>query len=222
MQNSAGTVNALRKLGFNVLTVTAAEGLESETACHTDMLVHVSTDKTVFVHSSQTELINELQSRGIKTQVLTHVFGRYPDDVAFNVACLGKYGVGKKSAVHTAIAGIYGENFIDVKQGYAKCSISPVGENAVITEDTGIANDLKNKGFSVLEISKGDVYLSEKHYGFFGGATGRPDNMTLLINGELKTHRDAEKIRNFLDLHGVTPVELKKGQITDIGSILFV
>lgn len=222
LQNCAETVSALEGLGFTALTVTPAVGLDSEISAHADMLVHICPDGTVFVHDSQTALTEKLLSLGCNAVPVSHRFGAYPADVALNAAASGAFAAGRKDAVHPLILEKYGEAFLDVRQGYAKCSSCFAGERAVITEDCGIARAFEEKGFDTLLIEKGDVYLSEKHYGFFGGATGSPDEKTLLINGELSYHRDAEKIRAFLNRHGVSPVELKKGKITDIGSILSV
>ena len=41
-------------------------------------------------------------------------------------------------------------NIFDSKQGYSKCSICVVNENAIITEDNGIARLLKNSQIDVI------------------------------------------------------------------------
>ena len=213
---------ALDKLGYTVLTVKPEPGLPGETGTHADMLVCPSGGGVCIVHSAQTRLKAELETLGVAVVSVPHIFGAYPLDAAFNVAVAGGFAVGRENAVPAAVKNALGCEFVNVKQGYAKCSTCFAGKNAVITEDKNIAAVFSERNFDVLMIEKGDVYLSERHYGFFGGATGSPDENTLLINGSLRYHRDGEKIRNFLFGHGVKPVELKNGRITDIGSVLFV
>ena len=46
---------------------------------------------------------------------------------------------------------------INVKQGYTKCSILPVKEKAIITNDKGIYDTLKNEDFDILLLPFGDI-----------------------------------------------------------------
>ena len=94
------------------------------------------------------------------------------------------------------------------------------GHHAQCAAMLGIAAALQPHGFDVLPLSKGDVFLSERHYGFFGGASGKIAPETLAINGSLRTHRDGERIAAFLKKHGIEPLELHSGQIADVGGIL--
>ena len=72
----------------------------------------------------------------------------------------------------------------------------------------------------MLRIAPGDVYLSERHYGFFGGASGKIAKDKLAVTGSLAAHRDGDRIREFAQQNGVEIVELTAGRITDIGGIL--
>jgi hypothetical protein len=60
-------------------------------------------------------------------------------------------------------------NIIDVKQGYTKCSVLPVSNNAFITDDISIYNQCVSFGIDVLYVGKGDVSLPGYNYGFIGG-----------------------------------------------------
>ena len=95
-----------------------------------------------------------------------------------------------------------------------------VTENAFITEDPSIAHTLEAHGKTVLRISPGDVSLSERHTGFFGGASGKIAPDKLAVTGRLARHRDGDAIRAFAAAHGVAVAELTDGPILDVGGIL--
>jgi len=65
-----------------------------------------------------------------------------------------------------------GLELIPVKQGYAKCSLCIVSENAVITADEGLAYTLCRAGLDVLKIIPGCIRLPGYGYGFIGGCGG--------------------------------------------------
>ena len=110
--------------------------------------------------------------------------------------------------------------FINVKQGYSKCNICPVAENAVITEDAGIYKKLS--GFmDVLLIEPGHVALQGYGYGFIGGAAGLIGDKKLYFNGRIDQLPDYERIMLFLEKHSVKAVT-EDYPLTDIGSVIAV
>ncbi|MBQ8808196.1 MAG: hypothetical protein IJZ81_02690 [Clostridia bacterium] len=72
----------------------------------------------------------------------------------------------------------------------------------------------------VLLITNDSILLPGYKNGFFGGCCGLGGSDVLLVNGDIKTHPDYEKIVNFLQCKGIYIKNLKKGNIIDIGSIL--
>ena len=113
------------------------------------------------------------------------------------------------------------DNIIDVAQGYVSCSLCRAGENAVITDDPSIADALERDGkIQVLKIEKGDILLPGYGYGFIGGASGWIGD-TLYFFGDIQTHRDGEKIREFLERRGIHyECLLPSRKLIDIGSII--
>ena len=109
---------------------------------------------------------------------------------------------------------------INTKQGYSKCNLCIVNENTVITEDKGLACLLKNCQYNVLLISSGDVYLSDAHCGFLGGASCKVSPDKMYFSGDLSKHRDYESIINFLKLYNVKPIYNKSRKLTDFGGII--
>ncbi len=147
----------------------------------------------------------------------------YPGDSAYNVCIVGKKCFLNKNVCDSTLLDILtseGYEIINVKQGYTKCSICPVDENSIITADISIAKAAKSCGMDVLLISNNGIELSGYDNGFFGGCTGLYDKSTLLINGELKYLPEHNSIKEFLSTKGISVRELKKGPLTDIGSIL--
>lgn len=147
----------------------------------------------------------------------------YPKDSAYNVCIVGKKCFLNKSVCDTALLDILtseGYDIINVKQGYTKCSVCPIDENSVITADISIANAAEKHGMDVLLITNDKIVLPGYKNGFFGGCTGLYDKHTLLLNGEIKYLPDCDSIKEFLFKKGISLKEIKKGPVTDIGSII--
>ncbi len=213
-------IEALKKEGIKTVSF-ESRILPDETKKHTDMLICHIGGEDIF---TAPEIDNSvLKETGFSTFTSEEIKGTYPDDVKLNIA-VGKdfFAYNPKTADKALINALECRSLkgIKVKQGYSKCSLCFVTENAVITEDPSIYTALKGSRIDVLLISQGDIYLSESHCGFFGGSTGKISPDTLAVTGELKYHRDKEIIEDFCFSHGVKIKELRKGVIVDIGSII--
>ena len=214
-------INALHNMGIDTLSPEKDSNLSEEVSCHADMLMCHTGNNKIVLAPSQEKLYNELKSRAFDVAFSEELKEFYPKDILLNVAVSKSFACGNFSFTsERLLESLQNKALINVKQGYTKCSLCFVTENAYITEDTGIAAALKNTGCDVLLIEKGDIYLSEKHFGFFGGATGKISPDELAICGSLQSHRNGKAIEAFLNKHGVTPVELFDGQIKDTGGIL--
>lgn len=120
----------------------------------------------------------------------------YPDDIAFNAACTGRYFIHHLQYTAPRLLDIVrneihahshfpdeadprggdgpGLHCIDVRQGYSKCSIAIVDERSIITSDRGIAKAITRSGHDIdcLLISEGYVKLRGFDHGFIGGTCG--------------------------------------------------
>lgn len=159
----------------------------------------------------------------------------YPYDAAYDAVSTGKYFIHNFECTSQRLidrARDTGLEFINVKQGYTKCSCAVVGDQAVITADGGIIHSieaynsiLEDEGqpeekIDVLKIETGHVRLPGCKYGFIGGASGLVDGV-LYFNGDLTEHPDAEKIIDFANRHGVHVKYYEGEPLTDIGSIVY-
>ncbi len=213
-------ISALQKLGIRTLSF-ESEILPAEISRHQDMLLCHLGDNKIFISPNlcPDALINE----GFSVLTSEEIGKEYPDDVKLNVAVSRDFFIYNPGTADRQLINELensGKKGITTNQGYTKCSVCFVTENAVITEDPSIYETLKNTGIDTLLISKGDIYLSDTHYGFFGGSTGKIDKSTLAVTGTLKHHTDGNKIKEFCNSHGVDILELTKGKIIDIGGIL--
>lgn len=218
---SSDTVNELRKLGFEVISTLKNEVLYEAVNGHADMQLHVMGNKILVAqefYEYYRGILGEAVIKGSK-QLKT----AYPYDVLYNCASFGDFFVCCKKYTAPEITEYYtasGKKLLEVKQGYAKCSICIVNDNAIITADKGIADVCKKNNIDVLKISEGNIELKGMNYGFIGGASGLLSENILAFNGELKTHPNGDNIRSFCKNHRIDIIELKKGILTDIGSIL--
>lgn len=213
-------IRALHNTGIRTLSLESAV-LPKEVSRHQDMLLCHTGENEIFLSPELSP--GSLISEGFTVRHSQAPGSTYPHDVKLNVAVSRDFFVfNPKAADSTLIEELKksGRRAIPVKQGYTKCSLCFVTENAVITEDPSICEALKDTGIDVLLISKGDIYLSDSHYGFIGGSTGKISADTLAVTGSLSTHRDGEKIRDFCKKHSVEILELTQDRIIDVGGIL--
>ena len=81
---------------------------------------------------------------------------------------------------------------------------------------------LKNYQFDVLKIQPGHVALSNNHYGFIGGASGRITDNTIYFSGNLEKHPDYGAIIEFLNKYGLKTIFNKKRPLTDFGGLIML
>ena len=208
--------DSLDKMNIKYVKSAQLSKINNSTATHPDMQIFfINSYKAIVapdcfnyyrkILPEKVELI-----KGTKTPI-----GTYPDDVPYNVAGLNDIAVANKDFTEEEIRKRI--KIINIKQGYAKCSLCITGDKSVITEDKGTAKILKENGFDVCEITGGEVELEGYDYGFIGGASGF-DGEKVYFCGDIKTHKDYEKIKKFIKKEIVC---LKKGKLIDIGTLVF-
>ena len=150
----------------------------------------------------------------------------YPDNVKFNAVVMGDYFIHNikfTSKNLLAEANRLGKYLIHVPQGYTKCNMAVVSDNAAITSDMGIANAIKvaNADIDLLVIEPGHVALRGLPYGFLGGASGRVKG-EMIFHGNLAAHPDFDKISDFVKKHNCKLTYFEDFELEDIGSIFEV
>ncbi|MBE6747756.1 MAG: hypothetical protein E7557_00815 [Ruminococcaceae bacterium] len=214
----------LNNWGIEVISVEKSNKLDEEIASHADLSFSYCDEKMAVISPNQSDLIKKMIELGCRVEVAEfEPFSPYPNDVLFNQTFLGDYFISKLDSASDIVKSIAKNSnlkFINTKQGYSKCSICIVNENAIITEDNGIVSLLKNSQIDVLKIEPDFIYLSDSHYGFLGGASGKLSKDVIFFNGNIEEHPSYLAIKEFLDLHNVKPVYDKSYKLTDIGSII--
>jgi len=146
----------------------------------------------------------------------------YPRDVGLNAAMFGNNLICNTKYTDKKIleyANQTGKNIIGVKQGYAKCSVCIVDENAIITSDISIYyKSLQNK-IDVLLIEKGHIDLDGYNYGFIGGCSGLISQDIMAFTGNIELHPNYCDIKNFCEGRGVEVVSLSHKKLYDYGSL---
>ena len=223
-ENATEAIQFLKDYGIDPLFVKASSELDEEIASHADIQAMYCGSKTAVISPNQTDLIRAIFELGCRVEVAENKpFSPYPNDVLLNQTILNDVLIGNTDFASEKITEFASNNKLEIlqtKQGYSKCSICIVSENAIITEDNGIANLLKNSQIDVLKIEPGNIYLSDKHYGFIGGASGKISKNEIFFNGNIEEHPSYAEIIAFLNNYNVKPVYSKSYKLTDIGSIL--
>lgn len=213
---------SLKSLGISVLYTKKADRISGALATHADLVVFPFGNGRFLLDPGQEQLANTLQEKGAECAFGSAPKDGYPLDVPYNAVKIGKTLICNPKTLDSSIFHLAKSEdcaIISCKQGYTKCSVAVISENAVITDDPGIEKALK-PFFDVLLVQKGRVCLDGYPYGLFGGCCGLISKDTLLFVGDYKKHEDAEKIRAFLRNYGVYPESLCGEPLKDIGSLI--
>lgn len=153
----------------------------------------------------------------------TKIGRTYPQDAAYNIARVGRVAFHNTKITDPVALDYFVEHnipVVHVKQGYTKCSVVPVCEEAIITADKGIAHAARQIGFDVLEVLPGGVSLEGFPYGFLGGAAFLLDKKTMYFTGAVKNHPSKKEIYAFLKKYSI---KIEEGSIPipmDVGSVI--
>ncbi len=204
--------------GIEVLKIKKLPKIEENISDHTDLAVCPVNSGKILLAPSQTELKEKLISLGICV-IMNDKEPQtpYPSDCLLN----NLYNCDISILNHFANVCSDCKKILRVKQGYVKCSIAPIAERAIMTDDPGIANAAKTHGMDVCFVEKGDVVLRGYPYGFIGGCCGKIDRQTIAFCGDLHLHKNYSDIKTFLRKHNVEFLNLLSNHpLTDIGSLI--
>ncbi len=213
----------LVRLGGNVILCPRCELLYPAVDGHPDMLLHITGDKSLVAHRDMDrDFLGYLSLLGYDVALTNKSIKRsYPEDVILNAVSLPSFFIHNLGCTdRTIMPSAEGKTLLDVKQGYTKCSCAVVSGTALMTSDISIARALEATGVDVLLVPPGDIILPGLDYGFIGGTCGLLDERRMAFYGDLSRYAYGEEVRSFLHKHGVEPVCLSRGKLTDRGSIL--
>jgi hypothetical protein len=173
------------------------------------------------VYDYYVEVLKEYNFNIIKGK--EYIKNRYPYNVQYNVAMLGKYAIHNFQYTEKNILDYINNNKmirINVRQGYSKCSICIVDENSIITSDAGIYSEVIKHDINCLLIEEGSINLFNMNHGFIGGCSGLIAKDTICFCGDITKHPNYMEIKKFLDERNKKVICLSNDTLLDLGSII--
>ena len=182
-------------------------------------------EETKEYYAQAKDLFDKIDELGYTPRFTDELHGKdYPSDVLFNALLLKNRIYGLTSALSKELINLankYKIEIVNVRQGYTKCSVCKVSENAIITADEGIAKAAQARGVDVLQIRAGHVRLDGYDCGFIGGSSGASDGAVYFC-GDVLSHPDGKMISEFCEKHKKSCISLSNDTLFDVGTLFFL
>lgn len=216
-------INSLKKLNYDVIKIPKDNNLYEAINGHTDIQLNILNKNTLIINKNINLSFKEL----LKTKNINFIesdstlSSKYPSNISLNAYITDNYLVHNlKFTDKKILEYCKNKKTINVNQGYTKCSILPLREKVIITNDTGIYNTLKNESFDILLLPFGDIELSGFNYGFIGGVGGMISNDSMAFFGSLDNYAFGNEVKKFLYKYDIKPIYLSNTKLIDRGSLL--
>lgn len=219
------TVNNLEKLNIKVIRTLKCNDVQESVSYHPDIVIHPINHNTLIIAPNVYDYYEEkLWRMGINIiKGETVLKCKYPGDIAYNVGRLKDIAIHNFKYTDEKLRFYLEKNnvsFVNVNQGYSKCSLLVVDDISGITADLAIYNKLSELGYNMLLIQPGYINLKNEKYGFIGGSSGNYSIDTIMLSGNLDNHPDNLKIKSFINDRNKKIIYLSNETITDIGTII--
>lgn len=217
----------LRRMNITLFEVKECPYIQKGVSSHPDMHVFHKGNGDFFVSDFIYQDFDKF-IRGIENidcenfnnrRVAEKLEREYPFDVPLNVASVGEYIILNEKTASKEILAHNDKKVIRVKQGYTKCSVAQINENAIITDDISIYNSAKNF-IDVLFIEHDTIKLNGYSYGFIGGCSGKISDNEIIFSGNLLKHKNGKDIISFCKNHSVDAISLGLDDLYDYGSFI--
>ena len=218
--------DALKACGICLIEIPPHYGIGEPVAGHVDMqLIHIHDNVLVCQPNLPSDIYEKLKKYGFDIYFGDTVLKKdYPFDVAYNVAIIGRvafHNTKYTDGVIMELLSRFNIRLVHVNQGYAKCSVLPVSDNSIITDDPSIEKAARMEGLEVLKIPpQKKILLPGYNYGFIGGVAGFISKNVLAFAGDIDRLDSKDDIKEFLYEHNVRWVNLGYGIIYDYGSLI--
>lgn len=221
-RTSKEELDNLLKENLDVIKIPPSKNLYKAIDGHPDIQLNIISNNKIIVHDELFKTLkNTLNSKLNIIKAENPLKNIYPYDISLNAVNLKNFFIHNLKYTDKHLLDIVKEkNLINVKQGYTKCSCAVINDNAIITSDIGIYNELKKYPIDVLGISTKDISLPYLNYGFIGGTCGLITKNKIAFFGNYKLHPYGLDIQKFLIKHDVKPIFLSNKPLIDRGSIL--
>lgn len=218
-------VLTLNNMGIEVINTERCNELYEAINGHPDILIHhVGGNSIILAPNIYGKMALKFIKKGFAvTKGDAWLYRNYPQNIAYNVLRIGKYAFHNTKYTDKQICLLYEKmdiKLVHVKQGYTKCSVCVVNENAAITSDIKIAKALELCDIDTLLVKPDSIELLGLDYGFIGGASGLISRSEIVFTGCISELKDYTRIRKFLEEKGVKVILLSNKKIFDVGSII--
>ncbi len=212
----------LNSLEISVISVPQNKILHEPVSAHPDMQILHLGGGNFLSDISILDLLNIKEisiCEKFNNRRVAYELGReYPNDVLFNAVIMGKYIICNKKTVCNEIF-LLEKEIINVNQGYTKCSVAVVNDDAIITDDISIYKSVSGK-IDALYVEHGLVELNGYNYGFIGGACGKISKNILAFYGSIQKCKQYNDIKLFCSNHNVECISLSNKPLYDFGSLI--
>ncbi len=220
---------ALERLGVELIYTTNVNELGVGVSTHPDMqILHLGYNNfctlNVTTQYYQNEICRVLGKRDCElfnnveeVKINKGETLKYPNDATLNLALTKKWVIGLESNPIYKSASL---PKITTRQGYSKCSVCILRENAIITADESIAKSAEDFGIDVCMVSNNCIKLEGYKNGFIGGCAGKISEDKMIFYGSLEKYPDGDVIKTFAKKHDVECISLSNNELCDFGSLL--
>lgn len=215
----------LYKNGYASIKVPPSNTLYYAVCGHPDMLLNIIDSNTILVHKHMDKsFIKKLCLLNYKIELSTNNLElKYPYDIMLNGVQIGNFFIHNIKYSDPSLKQLLKDKlFLDVKQGYTKCSTAIISNSAAITSDIPIYNILMLNGIDTLLLPPKHISLPGLDYGFIGGTCGLLDEGTIAFFGDLNNYIYGKEVMSFLIKHDVKPIFLNNSYLVDRGSLFCI
>ncbi len=187
---------------------------------HADLGIFAGKGGIVAAKGLHSRIVKELTNVDREVICSEEQSREYPGDAGLCICRTGRWTIYNPKTVDRQTRAFLDDDRIAVNQGYTRCSVCVVSDEAIITSDRAISSRASECGLDVLEIRPGHILLEGFDYGFIGGSTFLLSRNVMAFTGTLDNHPDKDRILCFLHKHGVEAVFLTESPIFDIGGVV--
>lgn len=218
-------INALKNLNFDIIKIPKDENLYTAINGHVDIQLNIldKRDSTIIINKNIPKNFKDILScKNINFIESNNTLSyEYPNNIALNAYITDNYLIHNLKFTDKKILEFCkNKKLINVRQGYSKCSILPLREKVIITNDKGVYNTLIKENFDILLLPFGDIELSGLNYGFIGGVGGMISGECMAFFGSLENYTFGDDVKKFLYKYDIKPIYLNNGKLVDRGSLL--
>ena len=190
---------------------------------HPDIFITKALDKLIIAPNSPDYIKEALYKHEIIFIEGEEPVGeKYPQSSKYNSVCTSTHLIHNFRNTDSVITRICEDlDLIHVDQGYTRCNLIPLLNDAFISSDRGISKVLNRYGIENICIDAKGIELPGFSHGFFGGCCGIFDQKLFVI-GKIDHLENAKEFREFITSKNIEIIELYNGNLFDGGSILFL